>query len=784
MLILTNHSDQCTHAHNQADFPLSAFTPRHYHSVESGHVKVATWLKEFCMRGLFIKRGSARGDRDIRIDSLIASTIQPILRPKFSLLVQSHSAHSTLRHTAVSDAVRWVVSCSPVCGATSGVLARGRYSTDMDCLLWPGGERLGSWAWTNLSKLSLLSPRASWLMSERTFVNATDKRCVDMFARRLPLLCRLVLGWRQAWQTVCPSRREHDARAALYVRVVLETRYPDTTTSEAAVAERLARSLPTKANRVQAPAGVTGFSQVGIVPDDMPFVGGFSQGYPVSPSPRRTIFASLTLIGSQTSLLRAAQISPLSRLSCMRHISAVLDGLQSWHRTWARLRLPQRPVVGGRQTRPKPQQVCWPSSHRRLVVIASRSDCAASCSRTDVAHYNGPTPAFAWGVISENHGKQKLGWPDRESNPVPPECESSESYLRATLLGAVVNINRHWALAPVVSIAFWLQHDHQDKVLLLTSLLELRQKSSTVVDMAVNWFDGSVFTLYRERPITASHLHGDMYVSVQRNLGSVVRNSLTHTHRNLFFQSPALNERAQTLQMSSRVGALCKEGRGARRGGGEGNANWLGEHGQTWITLVAPSVLPLRDANRGDPKPIAVAQIPIIVQTYAWLPRCTTPANMPVDQTIPQIGAGARANRVRFLAGSLPVLRMWESCETMPLIGGFSRGSPVTLAPFIPALLHTNLGSPSSALKTSTSRAAQITQLMDTGSITSSELQLKSDRVNVTSLDAEFRTRPRPQERPNVDTALRGPAWAVARSLCFARPGREFWKHLSPSVGR
>ncbi|KAJ8867373.1 hypothetical protein PR048_031174 [Dryococelus australis] len=34
------------------------------------------------------------------------------------------------------------------------------------------------------------------------------------------------------------------------------------------------------------------------------------------------------------------------------------------------------------------------------------------------------------GVISENHGKHKSGWPDRESNPGPPECESSELPMR------------------------------------------------------------------------------------------------------------------------------------------------------------------------------------------------------------------------------------------------------------------------------------------------------------------------------------------------------------------
>ncbi|KAJ8866335.1 hypothetical protein PR048_032178 [Dryococelus australis] len=39
-----------------------------------------------------------------------------------------------------------------------------------------------------------------------------------------------------------------------------------------------------------------------------------------------------------------------------------------------------------------------------------------------------------------------------------------------------------------------------------------------------------------------------------------------------------------------------------------------------------------------------------------------------------------KANRVRFPAGSLAGFRLWESCRTMPLIGGFSRVSPVSPA--------------------------------------------------------------------------------------------------------
>ncbi|KAJ8898379.1 hypothetical protein PR048_003739 [Dryococelus australis] len=52
----------------------------------------------------------------------------------------------------------------------------------------------------------------------------------------------------------------------------------------ATVAERLARSPPTKANRVQSPSGSLDFRQ-GESCRTMPLVGGFSRGFPVSPAP-------------------------------------------------------------------------------------------------------------------------------------------------------------------------------------------------------------------------------------------------------------------------------------------------------------------------------------------------------------------------------------------------------------------------------------------------------------------------------------------------------------------
>ncbi|KAJ8894415.1 hypothetical protein PR048_007067 [Dryococelus australis] len=73
----------------------------------------------------------------------------------------------------------------------------------------------------------------------------------------------------------------HQAVKVVYTRVgcIPEAR--------ATVAERLDCSPLTKVNRVQAPGRVTGFSQVGIVPDDSGGrrVFGFSRGFPLFPRP-------------------------------------------------------------------------------------------------------------------------------------------------------------------------------------------------------------------------------------------------------------------------------------------------------------------------------------------------------------------------------------------------------------------------------------------------------------------------------------------------------------------
>ncbi|KAJ8866223.1 hypothetical protein PR048_032066 [Dryococelus australis] len=56
--------------------------------------------------------------------------------------------------------------------------------------------------------------------------------------------------------------------------------------------------------------------------------------------------------------------------------------------------------------------------------------------------------------------------------------------------------------------------------------------------------------------------------------------------------------------------------------------------------------------------------------------------------------ASQQGELIQSYSGPLPDFRTEESWRTMPLVGGFSRGSPAIPRPFIPALLHSNLNHP------------------------------------------------------------------------------------------
>ncbi|KAJ8882816.1 hypothetical protein PR048_014630 [Dryococelus australis] len=77
---------------------------------------------------------------------------------------------------------------------------------------------------------------------------------------------------------------------------------------------------------------------------------------------------------------------------------------------------------------------------------------------------------------------------------------------------------------------------------------------------------------------------------------------------------------------------------------------------------------------------------------------------------VPFVARGFPVNPDRSLQFKA-IFRTWTSCRTVPLVDGFSRGSPVPPRPCITVLPHFHLASPSSTLKTSLAKAAQISPL-------------------------------------------------------------------------
>ncbi|KAJ8872517.1 hypothetical protein PR048_026123 [Dryococelus australis] len=117
----------------------------------------------------------------------------------------------------------------------------------------------------------------------------------------------------------------------------------------ATVAERVARSPPTKANRVQSPAGSPDFRKWESC-RKMTLVGGFSQGSPVSPIPPASGAApcSLQSLSSalKNSLLSAAQISSLTgKLTPKAEIRYIYRLLFQMRGLSKELTLPRKPIL-------------------------------------------------------------------------------------------------------------------------------------------------------------------------------------------------------------------------------------------------------------------------------------------------------------------------------------------------------------------------------------------------------------------------------------------------------
>ncbi|KAJ8870855.1 hypothetical protein PR048_027156 [Dryococelus australis] len=101
-----------------------------------------------------------------------------------------------------------------------------------------------------------------------------------------------------------------------------------------------------------------------------------------------------------------------------------------------------------------------------------------------------------------------------------------------------------------------------------------------------------------------------------------------------------------------------------------------------------------------------------MLQSFQYLPRLRRAAVVKWSDYSPS---------TKVKAGSLPDFRARESCRTMPLVGGFSRRTPVLSSSLHSGAAPSSLASPSSALKTPMLRAAQLTPLQGYNSIDSQE---------------------------------------------------------------
>ncbi|KAJ8894228.1 hypothetical protein PR048_006840 [Dryococelus australis] len=98
------------------------------------------------------------------------------------------------------------------------------------------------------------------------------------------------------------------------------------------------------------------------------------------------------------------------------------------------------------------------------------------------------------------------------------------------------------------------------------------------------------------------------------------------------------------------------------------------------------------DSKNWSVEPAAVPRIPL-ASTFSFRVQGghfeTRRDHCPVAERL-ACSPPTKANLVQSMAQSLPDFRKWEWCWTVPLVGGFSRGSPVSPRPFIPAPLHSH----------------------------------------------------------------------------------------------
>ncbi|KAJ8890387.1 hypothetical protein PR048_009895 [Dryococelus australis] len=184
----------------------------------------------------------------------------------------------------------------------------------------------------------------------------------------------------------------------------------------AAVLHWLERSPPTKANRVRFLEGSLSEFRTLESCRTTPLVGGFSRGISHFPSLayRRCSTNRFILIGSQCLDFGSPLVDDRPIMNAVKH--RIVPGVVLTNRT-----MMSSNIDTNRTGALAVVDIGQGASDKQAGSRETESDAG---SLRDAA--NRDPPQHSPGMISENHVKQKSGWPDRESNPGPSKFESSE----------------------------------------------------------------------------------------------------------------------------------------------------------------------------------------------------------------------------------------------------------------------------------------------------------------------------------------------------------------------
>ncbi|KAJ8897776.1 hypothetical protein PR048_003126 [Dryococelus australis] len=257
---------------------------------------------------------------------------------------------------------------------------------------------------------------------------------------------------------------------------------------------------------------------------------------------------------------------------------------------------------------PHPRPAAHQPTAPREVGYCGRNGKESAMAFVEVSSHHSP------GVISEKHVKQESGWPDRDSNPGPLECDSSESF------------TSHLACSPPTN----------------AKLVQFPAGSSD-------------FRMWESRR-TMSLVDGFSRGSPVSHTRSFQRCCILVSITLIGYQDFAVKSRPKLfthIAPTYLAHGICTSKLKAHE-----TLFWV--YGVEALSHHYDSCFPTGSTRQRD-----FSAYSLLGATVAERLACSPPT---------------KAIRVQSTAGSIAGFRVWESCRTMPLFGGFSRGSPVSPA--------------------------------------------------------------------------------------------------------